>query len=216
MTQLIEAVGLALSSIWANKLRSFMMVLGNIVAVTSIIAVVSLIQGMNGYVSDALVSEVGIGTFRIDRVGVITDEEQEEEARRRNPVITLAEAQIVRKADPIIAAVLAEMVGRVNVSYRDETLEAVHACRAQIETYILHHPEFLHARTPLPEDPLAPFRPHRRRDECRRVRADEADRIHAPQGRGAGREKEGHGRRYEEMLGKVRTGLPGLRQCVPR
>ncbi|HPB70041.1 MAG: UPF0280 family protein [Syntrophales bacterium] len=37
-----------------------------------------------------------------------------------------------------------------------ETLETVHACRAQIETYILHHPEFLHARTPLPEDPLAP------------------------------------------------------------
>jgi putative ABC transport system permease protein len=125
MTQLVEAVGLALSSIWANKLRSFMMVLGNIVAVTSIIAVVSLIQGMNGYVSDALVSEVGIGTFRIDRVGVITDEEQEEEARRRNPVITLTDARVVRRADPVIAAVLAESVNRVNVTYRDETLEAV-------------------------------------------------------------------------------------------
>ena len=125
MTQLTEAIWLALSSIWANKLRSFMMVLGYIVAVTSIIAVVSLIQGMNGYVSDALVSEVGIGTFRIDRVGVITDEEQEAEARRRNPVITLAEAQVVRRADPVIAAVLAESVNRANVSYRDETLEAV-------------------------------------------------------------------------------------------
>ncbi len=125
MTQLVEAVWLALSSIWANKLRSFMMVLGNIVAVTSIIAVVSLIQGMNGYVSDALVSEVGIGTFRIDRVGVVTDQEQEEEAQRRNPVITLAEAQVVRRADPVIAAVLAEMSGRANVSWRDETLETV-------------------------------------------------------------------------------------------
>ena len=39
------------SAIWANKLRSFLTVLGNIVAVTSIIAVVSLIQGMNAYVS---------------------------------------------------------------------------------------------------------------------------------------------------------------------
>ena len=125
MTQLLEAIGLALSSIWANKLRSFMMVLGNIVAVTSIIAVVSLIQGMNGYVSDALVSEVGIGTFRIDRVGVVTDEEQEEEARRRNPVITLEEARVVRRADPVISAVLAEAVNRANVTYRDETLEAV-------------------------------------------------------------------------------------------
>ena len=96
MSQFLEAVGLALSSIWANKLRSFMMVLGNIVAVTSIIAVVSLIQGMNGYVADAIISDVGAGTFKIDRVGVITDEEQEEEARRRNPNITVAEIARLR------------------------------------------------------------------------------------------------------------------------
>jgi len=37
-----------LSAIWTNKLRSLMTVLGNIIAVTSIIAVVSLIQGLNG------------------------------------------------------------------------------------------------------------------------------------------------------------------------
>ena len=125
MTQFLEAIRLALSSVWANKLRSFMMVLGNIVAVTSIIAVVSLIQGMNGYVADALVSEVGIGTFRIDRVGVITDEEQEREAFRRNPVITLREAMVVRRSDPIISAVMAESVNRANVTFREETLEAV-------------------------------------------------------------------------------------------
>ena len=125
MTQFYEAIRLALSSIWANKLRSFMMVLGNIVAVTSIIAVVSLIQGMNGYVADALVTEVGIGTFRIDRVGVITDEDEEREAWRRNPVITKREAQIVRKSDPVIAAVMAESINRANVSFREETIEAV-------------------------------------------------------------------------------------------
>jgi putative ABC transport system permease protein len=125
MTQFYEAIRLALSSVWANKLRSFMMVLGNIVAVTSIIAVVSLVQGMNGYVADALVSEVGIGTFRIDRVGVITDEEEEREAFRRNPVITRREAQVVRKADPIISAVMAESSNRANIAFREETIENV-------------------------------------------------------------------------------------------
>ena len=54
MIQIIEAVRIALYSIWANKIRSIMMILGNVVAVTSIIAVVSLIQGMNAYVSDAI------------------------------------------------------------------------------------------------------------------------------------------------------------------
>lgn len=125
MIQFYEAVALALSSIWANKLRSFMMVLGNIVAVTSIIAVVSLVQGMNAYVSDALVAEVGIGTFRIDRVGIVTSEEEEREALRRNPVITLREARVVRRADRSIAAVMAELTGRTNVAWRDETLESV-------------------------------------------------------------------------------------------
>ena len=38
----------ALEAIWASKLRSLMTVLGNIVAVSSIIAVVSLIQGLGG------------------------------------------------------------------------------------------------------------------------------------------------------------------------
>ena len=47
MNQFFEAAVIALGAIWANKLRSFLTVLGNIVAVTSIIAVVSLVQGMN-------------------------------------------------------------------------------------------------------------------------------------------------------------------------
>ena len=52
VNQFFEAAVIALGAIWANKLRSFLTVLGNIVAVTSIIAVVSLVQGMNGYVTD--------------------------------------------------------------------------------------------------------------------------------------------------------------------
>jgi putative ABC transport system permease protein len=108
MNKLLDAVGLALSSIWANKLRSFMMVLGNIVAVTSIIAVVSLIQGMNNYVAQTIVEEVGVGTFKVMRVGVITDEEQEREARRRNPNITRDDQRAIQEFSPLIAAVMAE------------------------------------------------------------------------------------------------------------
>ena len=44
MSQIFESVRLALSSIWANKLRSLLTLLGNIVAVSSIITVVSLIR----------------------------------------------------------------------------------------------------------------------------------------------------------------------------
>ena len=59
MGRILEGILIALRAIWSSKLRSFMSVLGNIVAVTSIIAVVSLIQGLNATVTDAIVSEVG-------------------------------------------------------------------------------------------------------------------------------------------------------------
>ena len=49
MNQILDSIRIALQSIWANKLRSLLTVLGNIVAVTSIVTVVSLIQGMNAY-----------------------------------------------------------------------------------------------------------------------------------------------------------------------
>ena len=45
MPYFLEAILLALGAIWAHKLQSLLTVLGNIVAVTSIIAVVTLIQG---------------------------------------------------------------------------------------------------------------------------------------------------------------------------
>ena len=123
MNQVLDSIGIALSSIWANKLRSFMMVLGNIVAVTSIIAVVSLIQGMNGYVSDAIVRDVGVGTFRVERVGFITDEEEQRKAFRR-PNVTLNDARALRDFGGVIDAVMAESGTMTSLVYHDVNLEA--------------------------------------------------------------------------------------------
>ncbi|MGH9329678.1 MAG: ABC transporter permease, partial [Vicinamibacterales bacterium] len=123
MNKLLDAVGVALSSVWTNKLRSFMMILGNVVAVTSIIAVVSLIRGMDTYVSNAIVGEVGAGTFKVMRVGFVTDEEQEERARRRNPVVTLADMRAIGSYSELVDAVMAESGAGANISFEETTLE---------------------------------------------------------------------------------------------
>jgi putative ABC transport system permease protein len=124
MNQVLDAIGIALSSIWVNKIRSIMMVLGNVVAVTSIIAVVSLLQGMNTYVSDAIMKDVGVGTFKVDKVGVVTDEEEERNAWRRNPDVTMLDARAIESFDPqLIDAVMAESYGRANITFGVETLE---------------------------------------------------------------------------------------------
>ena len=125
MTQILDAIGLALSSIWVNKIRSLMMVLGNIVAVSSIIAVVSLLQGMNNYVADAILKDVGVGTFKVDKIGVITNDEDERTAWRRNPNVTMLDAKAIETFDPeLIDAVMAEVGARANVAWGDTTLEA--------------------------------------------------------------------------------------------
>jgi putative ABC transport system permease protein len=123
MNQLLDAIGVAFSSVWTNKLRSLMMVLGNIVAVTSIIAVVSLIRGMDSYVASAIIGEVGAGTFKVERIGFITDEEQEQRARRRNPVVTVDDMRAIASFSELIDSVMAEASAPANLTFGETTLE---------------------------------------------------------------------------------------------
>jgi putative ABC transport system permease protein len=122
VNQVLDSIVIALQAIWANKLRSFMTVLGNIVAVTSIVTVVTLIQGMNGMVADAIVSDVGADSFTIQRRPPILNEDDEERTRN-NPLITIDEANAIRAFSPIIASVAAQANRNANVSYRTEEVD---------------------------------------------------------------------------------------------
>jgi putative ABC transport system permease protein len=124
VNQFIEAAAIALNSIWTNKLRSFLTVLGNIVAVTSIIAVVSLVQGMNAYVTDAIVTDVGADNFTIQRAPVVRTEADEERIRN-HPRVTMQDAAAIKKFGDNIGAVAAQAQGGAQVQYANETLDSV-------------------------------------------------------------------------------------------
>src|SRR5262245_637452 len=126
MHQILDSVSIALQSIWANKLRSFMTLLGNIVAVTSIVTVVSLIQGVNAMVSSAILTDVGADAFTIQRVAPrATLTEDEEERTRNNPNLTVSEADAVRAFSPAVASVVAQAQRRGTITYRDQVLENI-------------------------------------------------------------------------------------------
>jgi putative ABC transport system permease protein len=125
VSQIWESIGLALQAIWANKLRSLLTVLGNIVAVTSIVVVVSLIQGMNAMVSDVIVSGVGADSFTIRRMPPLRTEEEFEKAQSF-PRLTLEEAEAIRSnGGSRIASVMAQTGSSASVSYKSEELENV-------------------------------------------------------------------------------------------
>ena len=118
-----EMVRVALSAIWANKLRSFLTILGNIVAVTSIITLVSLIQGITEEVRNVILSEVGADAFLVDRRGIIMSEEDMERTRN-NPRITLDDAEAIRRFASNVTAVMAEGRRSGEVRYRERVLES--------------------------------------------------------------------------------------------
>jgi len=124
MNRFLEAANIALQAIWANKLRALLTVLGNVVAVTSIIAVVSLVQGLNANVTDAIQSGVGADAFTVQRTGIILSDEQAERAQS-NPRITLDDAAAIRRLSPSVAFVMAQAGASTKVKYRTESLDSI-------------------------------------------------------------------------------------------
>jgi hypothetical protein len=124
VNQIKDSIVIALQAIWANKLRSFMTVLGNIVAVTSIVTVVTLIQGMNAMVSEAIVSDVGADAFTVQRRPPIRSEEDEERTRN-NPLLTMDEAHAIRAFSPAVKAVMAQASRGATVGYREQELDGI-------------------------------------------------------------------------------------------
>ena len=51
---ILEAIRVALQSLWANKLRSVLTLLGVVIGVAAVIAVVTFVSGINGYVAEKI------------------------------------------------------------------------------------------------------------------------------------------------------------------
>ena len=119
-----EMTRVAVNAIWANKLRSFLAILGNIVAIASIMTLVSLIEGITDEVTNVIVTEVGADSFMIDRVGLVASFDDVQESRS-NPRITLRDQQAIRRFSNGLEAVMAQGQQRGEVGFRDQVLERV-------------------------------------------------------------------------------------------
>ena len=90
---------MALRTIWTQKLKSFFSLIGVLIGVMFLIAVVSIVQGMNVYMTDQFANRlVGLNTFQLRRfpginMGNVSDETWRE--WRRRPFITQADAAYI-------------------------------------------------------------------------------------------------------------------------
>ena len=78
-----EAIRIALQSLWANKLRSTLTLLGVVIGVAAVIAVVTFVNGINGYVAEKIFN-LGADVFIISKISpVITNIDQFLEGQKR-------------------------------------------------------------------------------------------------------------------------------------
>jgi len=102
---LLETLRLALDALRAHKLRSFLTLLGVILAVTTLVAVMSVVAGLNFYVADR-VANLGANVFIIDRFGIITSMDEFRKAQKR-PLIVFEDYQRLRDSMKTAKAVSA-------------------------------------------------------------------------------------------------------------
>ncbi len=81
-----EAVKLALQSLWANKLRSILTLIGVVIGVASVIAVVTLVNGANVFVATKI-NKYGADILTVSKQGqIITSYEEYQRLQKRKDI----------------------------------------------------------------------------------------------------------------------------------
>jgi putative ABC transport system permease protein len=125
-----ELLRASLESIRAHKLRSFLTLIGIIIAVTTVVAVASVISGLNAYVQDKVI-QLSPDVFVVTKFGVITSREEFLDAIKR-PNFTTRDYQKLAGLLTRATAIAAEVGTNSAVKHGDKRLAdvQVHGCTA--------------------------------------------------------------------------------------
>ena len=95
--KLIEAFKLALQSLWGNKLRSILTLIGVVMGVASVIMVLTLVQGAKRYVSTKL-SGYGADVFTVTRMSSVIFSAEEYLKYQKRKIVRIDDYEAVKEA----------------------------------------------------------------------------------------------------------------------
>lgn len=122
-----ETLKLALSQIWAHKLRSFLTLLGMIIGVTAFMVVLSILQGFNVYV-DEKIAGIGSNSYTVRRFSFddFKDTDTIASAQRRNKELSFDELDFIRDHAQLIDKIGAKSGGGpVEVKHGDQSIQDI-------------------------------------------------------------------------------------------
>src|ERR1700726_4681315 len=117
-----EPIFVALETLRSHKLRSFLMLLGIVLSVSTLIMVVALISGVNLYVADR-VANLGSNVFLVLRFPIIPDISDFVKATRRNKPITWDDYLYLRDNTKLAVSVGAQANGLGRTKANGQTVE---------------------------------------------------------------------------------------------
>lgn len=117
-----ESISMAMGSLWSNKLRTFLTLLGIIIGVLTIIAVVSVIQGLNNFVYSEM-SFYGANDFVVTKFSFagMSIKELKEQMKRKN--LTLEHMEMLRRQCRSCELVGATVGTSRMTKYRNQSLK---------------------------------------------------------------------------------------------
>ena len=104
LTELSEGLAISWSAIYANKLRSVLTTLGIIIGVVTVTLMGTAIQGLNNSFMNS-VSSIGADVLFVERFGWFINSQQDWLDALKNPDITLAECEDLKKTLTLASAI---------------------------------------------------------------------------------------------------------------
>lgn len=121
-----EAARIAVDSLNKNKLRSFLTLLGIILATTTLISVTALIHGMNLYIADK-VSNMGADGFRVQRMVWISTNDTKKLMimNKRNPQLKREEYDFIRENATLLRGLGIQAINSGRISFQGQSTDGV-------------------------------------------------------------------------------------------
>jgi putative ABC transport system permease protein len=128
-----EAFLIALQSLWANRLRSVLTLIGVVIGVASVIAVVTLVNGANNYVATKI-NRQGADVFTMSQGPAFVTDYKEYLRNQKRKVLTLDEYREVQQGCSFCAAVgaLQATSGKIVFGSQSSTDTTVRGYTAQM------------------------------------------------------------------------------------
>ena len=125
---LYEAASVAMMSLRGSKLRSFLTLFGIILATTTLIAVMSIINGMNQYIAKE-VSDMGVDGFRVRRIVMIGkfDAKKYLEMEKKHPEMSREEFDFIKDNATLLREIGLEAGNGVTVKYETKSMDWIRA-----------------------------------------------------------------------------------------